>query len=562
MSIPSVRILPVLMSAYIRYICGCVFVLFISVAQANNALIQAVYDNDINTVISLLRGDIDIDTADAKYGYTPLLWASHNGNTQIVDALLSAGATPNVTGKDGNTPLIWAVHKNNASIVKSLVSAGANVNVGNADNRVPLIWALQNNNTHIINLLASAGANVNVKDSNGNTPLEWAINDNNLTVLKILVVAGADVNAKNVYGVAPLIATINSHKTQMAKILIAGKADVDIAYKGTPALAWAVQANNTELIRILVRRGAKIDYLDTHGNTLLILATQQNNPDAVAAFIDVGGSVHTQNKYGVNALTIATRQDFTDIIRILKTAGATLPNTLGKTANIQGTFLYRNRNYGLPPENLIRLFDGMDTITLLHEMIHLYFHQYEMWAKNSPYHRQQMQHILAYVDNNSGFHSGFHSGFLSKDAHEILVEAALQWLFADNPMRLPIVDRHVYDSRQNASLPQGVQVSLTPAITAVLQNMFATYRAYGNPHIHSQIKNTLSPFANGAVLDSNVKLFMAFLQTQSARLNTPVAALWQQINLRVVREQKFSEKLPLTALEKRTIQQNKGKIRR
>ena len=181
--------------------------------------------------------------------------------------------------------------------------------------------------------------------------------------------------------------------------------------------------------------------------------------------------------------------------------------------------------------------------------MHLYFHQYELWAEKSPFHTQQMAQIFAYFGNESGY--------LSQIEHEILVDVTLKWLFRKNPMELQIAHTHTYNSLQNGSVPQGGAVRLTPDIVAVLQRMFATYNAHDNTPIYTDIKSTLSPFATGSIRDSNAKLLLAFLQTQSPHLQRTVADVWNHINLRIVREPKFSEKLPLTQAEKDIIRKNR-----
>jgi hypothetical protein len=63
-------------------------------------------------------------------GLTALRRASFKGNTQIVKALLEAGADPNIVDKDKRSPLIYAIIESlNPEIVALLLEHGADPNI-------------------------------------------------------------------------------------------------------------------------------------------------------------------------------------------------------------------------------------------------------------------------------------------------------------------------------------------------------------------------------------------------------------------------------------------------
>ena len=76
--------------------------------------------------------------------------------------LIGAGGV-NAAQVDGTTPLHWAVHHDDAEMVALLVKAGANVNVINRYGVAPLALACTNGNAAIVNLLLNAGADANAK---------------------------------------------------------------------------------------------------------------------------------------------------------------------------------------------------------------------------------------------------------------------------------------------------------------------------------------------------------------------------------------------------------------
>ena len=62
-----------------------------------------------------------------RYGVTPLSLACKNGNTEMVELLLAAGADPNTTLRGGETALMTAARTGKAGPVKALLARGAKV---------------------------------------------------------------------------------------------------------------------------------------------------------------------------------------------------------------------------------------------------------------------------------------------------------------------------------------------------------------------------------------------------------------------------------------------------
>jgi ankyrin repeat protein len=117
-------------------------------------------------------------------GDTPLHWPAHNGQVEIVEMLLDAGADINADeiGWAGGKPLHWASEHEPAT-VKVLLDRGADVNARNvkdgSDFRgfTPLMMnaSQKNDCAEATELLIEAGADIHATDPNGRTALDIAL---------------------------------------------------------------------------------------------------------------------------------------------------------------------------------------------------------------------------------------------------------------------------------------------------------------------------------------------------------------------------------------------------
>ena len=71
-------------------------------------LLQAVIDGNVKEVKQHLASGADVNMKDDARGKTPLHFAAGNGQKEIVESLLAAGADVNAKMNNGMTPLDWS----------------------------------------------------------------------------------------------------------------------------------------------------------------------------------------------------------------------------------------------------------------------------------------------------------------------------------------------------------------------------------------------------------------------------------------------------------------------
>lgn len=134
-----------------------------------------VSSRNITEIVRLLldRG-ADPNSAN-KYGNTALAKAALTNNMEAVRLLLERGANPNAKSKtEDETALMWAAEKRFTDIVEALLGAGADLNAKSAKGKTALMVAVQYGSLETVQALLRRGAKVDDEDAVAKTVLNYA----------------------------------------------------------------------------------------------------------------------------------------------------------------------------------------------------------------------------------------------------------------------------------------------------------------------------------------------------------------------------------------------------
>jgi ankyrin repeat protein len=172
-------------------------VLTISLTAAASAPVaDAAMSRDREAIKTLLKNGADVNAAQGD-GMTALHWASRNGDAELTQMLLFAGANVKATTRlGGYTPLMMAAEQGHANVIAALLTGGADPKASNALGTTPLMLAAGSGNAQAVTTLVENGAEIEAKEKTfGQTPLMFAASNNRVEAVKALIKAGANITA-------------------------------------------------------------------------------------------------------------------------------------------------------------------------------------------------------------------------------------------------------------------------------------------------------------------------------------------------------------------------------
>ncbi len=233
----------------------------------------------------------------------------------------------------------------------ALLEAKDDRDYGNLKDNTPLIsacWGPGSSNwkATVAHYLLDKGANVNARNEIGATPLYFATKDFDLT--QRLIAKGADVNIRAFGDYTPLHQAAYSGNLKVAKHLIDHGADLN--YRGTvgtvvQTIIYSKTASGTEMVKLFLEGGAKINQEFSSGNTELHLAALNDYADIIPVLVEHGADINAINEYGHTPLYYAARHGHH------KTADALIAAGANKNSIVEA-------NYGKAPQLSEKLREG------------------------------------------------------------------------------------------------------------------------------------------------------------------------------------------------------------
>ena len=263
-------------------------------------------------------------------------YTARRGNIAMMDMLIEKGLDYKGANDLGANAIIAAAQggrrANGLEVFQYLEDKGVQVNVTTSDGTTPLTAiAGRTNDPEVIRYFMEKGVDINQADNEGNTPLMMAASRGDLKIVELIESKSSTLNAVNTQGQSALTKAVETNSATVVEYLIdqgakSGIADAD----GNTLAYYLVQSYNPRnvedfesKIEILKSEGINFGHKQSKGNTLLHLAAEENNEYLVEKMIALGVDVNAANDDGTTALQIAAmKADDVKILKVLLAAGA------------------------------------------------------------------------------------------------------------------------------------------------------------------------------------------------------------------------------------------------
>lgn len=287
-----------------------VWSLQLSIQQHHNnaALIAAVKHEEVTRVQAALRRGAEANARDMTGVSSLSFW-------QYVQQFFARfhKQSADAPAQEHQTALELAVRAKSVPIVKALLDSGADPNILCEDGDSLLILA-QSRPDRIVPATFTG-------QSFEPDPHEEAVTRQAIKViLHDLLQHGADVNRKTRKGDNwPLMYAAAHGDTEVVRILLDRGANVNIKdHGGDTALIEATPFGSEAVIRMLLEKGADVNAKEADGDTPLILATTSGYDNIVRLLLEFKADISAKNDVGDTALTIAQRNKYEAIVRLLQ----------------------------------------------------------------------------------------------------------------------------------------------------------------------------------------------------------------------------------------------------
>ena len=324
--------------------------------QLNKAFVLAAAEGQTVRLQTLYERGADVDYEDVKTR-TALHNACWNGHLEVARMLLAWGSDINARSKVYGTPLCLAIDRRQREVIDYLLSSGASIGDYGGAFGSALHIACQNGDLHTVKALTQRGCDIDlvrpcfqtfVGGDEGPlhtsglsvpgvplyltcTPLALAVTWSRIEVVRFLLGKGANFN-REFYGEAGegVFSEVGTRRDSLSTLRTQRSHNVVRLAVGTP-LIFASTGGCEELVHLLLRHGADVGYVSpTSGETALSSAACRGHTQCVLRLLEYGAEPHSNAS--VEPLSEAVESNQIETLGVLLEAMTTIEDRATEAA--------------------------------------------------------------------------------------------------------------------------------------------------------------------------------------------------------------------------------------
>ena len=306
-------------------------------AEANQALIDAAWANDLELATQLIDAGADVNYLDDTT-QSAFLIAASEGYLELLNLTLDNGGDVGSLDSFNGTGLIRAAERGHSPVVGRLLQAGVAVDHVNRLGWTALHEAIlfgRNDERYstTVRLLVAGGADVNLTTLRDEAPTELAGDRGLDDITQLLLAASAAPEGPNPDGT--LLRAANDGDANLAALALRAGADLEATDDNLrTSLALAVGGNNLDVARVLVALGADPDALDDRHDTPWLLTGETGSVEMLEILLPANPDTAILNRFGGTSLIPASERGHLDYVRaaVMTSIDINHVNNLGWTA--------------------------------------------------------------------------------------------------------------------------------------------------------------------------------------------------------------------------------------
>jgi ankyrin repeat protein len=232
---------------------------------------------------------------------TPLMVAAYTGNEQIVDLLLSHGASTELLNEEGRSAIDFLGSNSSPALRKKLEFDSSSALLKRKQHFEVFSEAESGNTSSVkaqFDILGDADVRDVRKGRSGQTLLHIAARTENGSLADFLLGKGADIHR---------VDEVNTSADPELKRV-----------NGRTALMYAAHAGSTAVFNQLIAHGANVNAHDSRGETPLMIALAEGHYDLADQMLDVGAYSSVVRHDGHTPLSLALARDEAPPVRLVK----------------------------------------------------------------------------------------------------------------------------------------------------------------------------------------------------------------------------------------------------